>query len=401
MTTMKKIFQLFAALFVMVAVTGCYDNFETPQPKQPATDEDFAGMQRLTIQAVKDMFIAEHKTIDSTGSNTSWDDTKYTQIPEDAAYYIKGKVQSSDEEGNIYKSLYLVDETGAIEVKLSTGLYIDYPMGHFDPETGTIDTHYVYVKVSGLYIGNYRMMLSLGKGPTDSYNKANEHKFYANSNIEDPTEIAERVFLGEKTQLTVGEEILEIDASNYNSIYGKANEDKLGRMALIKGITCCYGDVDGNLFPSWMNTDVRPVESKYWYTWAVNENFFMEGVEDSPITEKDERLIHVNYYGSVLFSYIGLPTQTNKAGVFSVRTSGYSRFAKMPIVRDGAKGDILAIIGIYAKYWDQSYGAYQCSVNRYEDIMFPEDAYLSLEEVAELTPEDSRYTVNKTTDYDD
>ena len=48
------------------------------------------------------------------------------------------------------------------------------------------------------------MMLSLGEGPTDSYNKVGEHKFYANSNIEDPTEIRKRVFLGEETQLELG-----------------------------------------------------------------------------------------------------------------------------------------------------------------------------------------------------
>ena len=35
---------------------------------------------------------------------------------------IKGKVISSDAEGNVYKSLYLVDDSGAIEVKLTTGL---------------------------------------------------------------------------------------------------------------------------------------------------------------------------------------------------------------------------------------------------------------------------------------
>ena len=58
------------------------------------------------------------------------------------------------------------------------------------------------------------MMLSLGEGPTDSYNKVGEHKFYANSNIEDPTEIRKRVFLGGETQLELGKEILEITEAN-------------------------------------------------------------------------------------------------------------------------------------------------------------------------------------------
>ena len=201
---MKKIFQLCAVLAVMFAVTGCYNDFDAPKPAKVYTDEDFAGMKHISIADVKQMFLDEHKSLGGTGSNSSWGDTKYVQIgqsPDGLDYYIKGKVQSSDEEGNVYKSLYLVDDSGAIEVKLTTGLYFTYPMGRFDKATGTIPSNWVYVKVSGLYIGNYRMMLSLGEGPTDSYNKVGEHKFYANSNIEDPTEIRKRVFLGGETQL--------------------------------------------------------------------------------------------------------------------------------------------------------------------------------------------------------
>lgn len=432
---MKQIFRIFAAVAVMAAVAGCYNDFDTPQPVKPSTDKDFEEMLKLDIMQVKELFLKEHKTLNHTGDNTSWDDTKYTHIgwfsqtqydkdmaalangesiydqdmpgyvpgdwdkPADAVeYYILGKIQSSDEEGNIYKSLHLVDETAAIEVKLGTGLYIDFPMGHFNRETETIDTHYVYVKISGLYVGNYRMMLSIGKGPTDSYNKVGEHKFYANSNMENPAEIKERVFLGEATQLKLGEEILEVTASNYNEFFGQANRDKLGRMVLIRDITCRYGDVGGNLYPSWMCTDLRPVESKYWYKWGANENFF---------SSTSQRNIHCNFYGSVLFTYgAALPTQMMTAGVFTVRTSGYSRFARQPIVRDGETGDILAIMGIYAKDWGQSYGAYQCSVNRFEDIMFDKEAFLTEAEVKAqseggMTPDDSFVTALSNSDYEE
>lgn len=101
-------------------------------------------------------------------------------------------------------------------------------MGTYDKATGTIPTHWVYVKVTGLYVGNYRMMLSIGSAPTDSYNKVGEHKFYANSNIENPTEIAQRVFLGEETELKLGEEILEIDESNYGDYFGEAGQPVSG-----------------------------------------------------------------------------------------------------------------------------------------------------------------------------
>lgn len=432
---MKQIFRIFAAVAVMAAVAGCYNDFDTPQPVKPSTDKDFEEMLKLDIMQVKELFLKEHKSLSDTGENTSWDDTKYTHIgwfsqaqydkdmaalangesiydqdmpgyvpgdwdkPADAVeYYILGKVQSSDEEGNIYKSLHLVDETAAIEVKLGTGLYLDFPMGHYNRETGTIDTHYVYVKISGLYVGNYRMMLSIGKGPTDSYNKVGEHKFYANSNMENPAEIKERVFLGEATQLTLGKEILKVTKDNYKDFYGEANQDKLGRMVLIEGITCRYGNVGDNLYPSWMCTDLRPVESKYWYKWAANEDFF---------SSTSQRNIHCNFYGSVLFTYgASLPSETLSAGVFTVRTSGYSRFARQPIVRDGATGDILAIMGIYSKSWDYRFGAYQCSVNRFEDIMFDKEDFLTEAEVKAqseggMTPDDSFVTILSNSDYEE
>ena len=432
---MKQIFRIFAAVAVMAAVAGCYNDFDTPQPVKPSTDKDFEEMLKLDIMQVKELFLKEHKSLSDTGENTSWDDTKYTHIgwfsqaqydkdmaalangesiydqdmpgyvpgdwdkPADAVeYYILGKVQSSDEEGNIYKSLHLVDETAAIEVKLGTGLYLDFPMGHYNRETGTIDTHYVYVKISGLYVGNYRMMLSIGKGPTDSYNKVGEHKFYANSNMENPAEIKERVFLGEATQLALGKEILKVTKDNYKDFYGEANQDKLGRMVLIEGITCRYGNVGDNLYPSWMCTDLRPVESKYWYKWAANEDFF---------SSTSQRNIHCNFYGSVLFTYgASLPSETLSAGVFTVRTSGYSRFARQPIVRDGATGDILAIMGIYSKSWDYRFGAYQCSVNRFEDIMFDKEDFLTEAEVKAqseggITPDDSFVTILSNSDYEE
>lgn len=361
---MKNIYKVCLMLAVAVAAVGCYNDFDTPAPAKVYTDDDFAGMEYRTIAQVKQLFLDEFGTLEHTGDNGSWGDTKYLLIEEDI--YIKGKVQSSDEEGNVYKSLYICDATGAIEIKLGTGNYLKYPVGHFDRESGTMSSTWVYVKLKGLYIGNYRMMLSIGGAPSSSYNKVGEHKFYANSNIENPTTIAEHVKLGEPTELSVAEgDILVITAANKNDFFGQNNVDKLGRMVWIQGITCEYGEVDGNIYPSWMDTNVRPVVSKYWYTWGFNEKVYANAA---------------NLYGSVLFSYDGLPTQTGKAGIYVVRTSGYARFAGRPIVKNGATGDILGTMAIYAKYW-ADYATYQLSINRFEDLMFDEADFITEEEM--------------------
>lgn len=66
--------------------------------------------------------------------------------------YIKGVVVSSDESGNIYKNLFIQDATGGIGLSLNkTSLYTEYPVGQR-----------IYVKLKGLYIGEYARMIQLG-----------------------------------------------------------------------------------------------------------------------------------------------------------------------------------------------------------------------------------------------
>ena len=57
------------------------------------------------------------------------------------------------------------------------------------------------MRLDGLYLGNYRMMLSIGGAPSDGINTAGNHKFYANSNLDNPKVAALNVFRGEYTTL--------------------------------------------------------------------------------------------------------------------------------------------------------------------------------------------------------
>ena len=73
---------------------------------------------------------------------------------------IAGKVISDDHSGNIYRELYIQDETGVISVKIGlSSLYSDFKLGQT-----------VYVKCSGLTIGQYNGMPQLGiEDPTGEY----------------------------------------------------------------------------------------------------------------------------------------------------------------------------------------------------------------------------------------
>ena len=409
---LTKIFTLLAAALMAV---GCYEKYSgvevLPLFDDASFEEMFPEAEHITIAELKNAF----GTISNTGVNSGWNNTIYKLVGEDIFVgrdvYIKGKVTTDDTEGNVYKSLYIQDETTGIELKLNNNVGIKYKKGSW-----------VYVRLTGLYLGNYRMMLSLGGAPSESYNKAGEHKFYANSNLEIQSIIDKHVFAGEMSELKVGTyadwksnpesvDIITVTPDNYVEVF---NADKVnltaadgssfemvqrelmfGRLMRFEGLQCHYAGVknqDGvtnpalksgsfeNIYPSWLYTDPRPTVSKAWYHWAFKED----------ITGR-------SLYGSVLFTYNPEATVCSANGVYALRTSGYSRFARRNVCKDGEKATITAIYGIYAQKSTYAgnaddYATYQLTVSSFSDIEFEngQDALLTDEQVAELTTEDMK-----------
>ena len=384
------------ALLVGVLAAGCYNDFDTPGPRKLYTDDDMAqlGLQQVSIKTVKGWFTEAFGGISGTGTNNNgWENTKTLKFgdltPDEAQFislkgrpdasdkYIKGKVISSDRQGNIYKSLYIYDGTAAIELKLYNGLYLDYLL-----DLDNMKSQWVYVRLDGLYLGNYRMMLSIGGAPSDGINTAGTHKYYANSNLDNPRVAKLNVFAGEYVPLEASD-ILEVDASNYTSL----GEDQLGRLVRFKGIKVRYAgypNQDGvtnpplksgtssssseNPYPSWIVTDWGTPRFGAWYRWAYNR-------------------YNVRLYASVLISYNDAATSTAEAGIYGVRTSGYSQFAMKPIPKDGAVGDVLGIYGVYGTQWN--YAQYQISVSRIEDLAFKTEDLLTEAQIERMTPASS------------
>lgn len=398
--TMKAYKILLTALAAVLAVS-CYDDYGMPEPYVKYESEaDFAaetGLRKLTIKEVKDKFeeASMWGSLSGTGTNQDWARTKSVKFgylssteegsdhvkewPEAAGCYIAGKVLSDDKQGNIFKSLYIYDGTAAIEIKLTNGNYLKYKIGNW-----------VFIKLDGLYLGNYRMMLSIGEGPTASINAMAEDRFYANSNMEDPARIREHVFVGPEDELVDGVDIKVVTKDNYTQL----SKEDFGRLIRFEGLTCYYSGVENQngvvnnvlrngsyeqIYPSWIDTNTRnPVVSKPWYKWAFSEkNIFL--------------------YGSVCFTYLDLHNTsathyTSDAGIYVVRSSGYSRFAGKPVLRDGATGDITAIYAIYSQQstyrgGSSDYATYQLSLNTIDDMNFAESDYLTEAEAEALTPD--------------
>ena len=410
-----KITKIFTLLAAALLAVGCYEKFNDVEVLPLVDDASFEQMfpdaEHITIAELKSAF----GTISNTGVNSGWNNTIYKLIGEDIFVdrdvYIKGKVISSDTEGNIYKSLHIQDETSGIELKLNNSVGLKYKK-----------STWVYVRLEGLYLGNYRMMLSLGGAPSESYNKAGEHKFYANSNIELQSIIDKHVFAGEETELKVGTyadwkndpksvDIITVTPENYIEVFGTNSvslqtsdgksfnmiqrELMFGRLMRFEGLECHYAGVPNqngetspalksgsfdNIYPSWLYSDPRPTVSKGWYQWAFKEE----------ITGR-------SLYGSVLFTYNPSATVCSANGVYALRTSGYSRFARRNVCKDGEKATITAIYGIYAQKSSYAgnaddYASYQLSISSYSDLEFEngEAALLTDEQVAQLTTEDMK-----------
>jgi hypothetical protein len=303
-------------------------------------------------------------------------------------YYIKGKVISNDEQGNIYKSLHIFDGTAAIELKLTNGLFLDYPC---NLETG--ETMWVYVKVRGLYLGNFRMMLSLGDIPTSSYNSWGTYKYYANSNMVSQNKVRQHVFPGEKDYLEESEtdesaDIFVVDENSYKSIHGANTPKFLGRLIRFKNLKVRYAGVaypaengevvtpepllNGSfeqIYPSWRSTSgiqtSLPVVSGGTYVQVVNQPWYQLAYSRN----------NVALYGSLCLSYNDAAKYTSDYGVYMLRTSGYSRFSGKYVPKNGAVGDVLAIYQIYSKQssymgGENDYSTYQIAINRIEDFGF-------------------------------
>lgn len=417
---MNKILAMVVACFALV---GCYEDFDSVPDRQIFDDTSFEAQfpeaRYITIEECKEIFTSAHGSISGTGENSSWNDTKYVQVEDDL--YIKGKVVSDDEQGNVYKSLYIQDETSGIEIKLNNNVGVRFPYGTW-----------VYVRLKDLYIGNYRMMLNIGGAPSESYNKAGEHKFYANSNLEIQSIIDRHVFPGGPAEIKVGTfeqwqanpaevDVITVTKDNYKTVLAKENREMLfGRLMRFEGLKCHYAGVadqngvvtptmksgsNENIYPSWIYTDPRPIVNKPWYRWAFRETDYT--------ADGEEYATGRSLYGSVMFTYndalLALDdseaSQTEAAnyfcsddGNFIVRTSGYSRFANRNICKDGEEATITAIYCIYSKESTYTGGRndfalYQLTLNRYEDMVFTngEAALLSDEDVERMTDDDMRY----------
>lgn len=322
---MKRIYTIILAAAALLA--GCEEfqpvftgKYEDPDPQKIYTDADFGKF--MTIAEVKDMY----KT---NGS-------KPYKVEKNCV--IKGQVTTSDQVGNLYKSLYIQDETAGIEIKIGkNGLYNEYKLGQW-----------LYIDCSGLTVGDYNGMINIGyEDPTGQYETAYlEHAYIIDNHI----------FKGEYAEPVKPVVVKEAD------LHKKEN---LGRLVTIENLKydnhifiLAYVDPNGDRKDYNGNGIFIDEEGPDNYgvtTWACSESKWKEyllagnfnSVEAAGTTVGE--LLLTTGIGSMAYS-VSQYFKMGKTDV-QVRSSGYARFADTEIPKEVLDGTAtVTFTGILTEY---------------------------------------------------
>ena len=352
---------------LLALLTSCTSLIEEFQPVFISEYEAPEEVQPIAMEA--NITIADLCALYKTGSPWTID----------RDLIIAGKVTTTDKPGNFYKSLYIQDETGGIELKLGkNGLYNFYQEGQT-----------VYVRCFGLTLGMYgyksgnyggQGMVQLGYvDPSGNYETAYLESSYL---------IDSHIFAGERGPVVEPEVITKDDLpSAYDT---QATNHFVGKKVTLKGLryadqVFCLVYINSNKDKT-MSANRIFVADQTWgvTTWAMSENKFKEYL-DSGVWDA----IKIGNANDYNYGTVGEPNDpgfaTSKAEIrahaaaysvsqyftmgrteIQLRTSGYSKFGDYEIpqaVLDGtATVDITGILTLYQ-------GSIQVIVNNLDDIV--------------------------------
>ena len=306
---------------------------------------------------------------------------------------ISGIVSTTDRYGNFYKSFYIQDETGGMEIKLGkNGLYNDYLPGQR-----------IYVDCNGLELGMYGYKDNSGNGMVQIGFNNGEDDTYETSYIESSILIDTHVFKGE----IEGEvEPVVIDADDLPGANDtQATNQYIGKLVTIKNLYYTWYDTKYEelqeafaLLYLDSNQDKKASKNRIFIsgedtgitTWAMSEEKMDEhltsGIWDGVLigNANDQNYGSVGDYKDKINPVNGQPyygierapasvsqyfsTMPEGAGTcVQIRTSGYCRFADTEIRKEVLDGTMsINVTGILTLYQ----GKVQITVNNITDIEY-------------------------------
>lgn len=331
---LKPILGLAAAAFLFASCeefqpvfTGKYKNPDPYTPVEMEANTTIEQLKKMYVHSEGPKVISEH-------------------------IVIKGQVTSSDQSGNLYRSFYIQDETGGIEIKIGkTGLYNDYKLGQW-----------IYIDCEGLTLGGYRGMINLGWKSTDEK--------YESSYIDVQALIDQHIFrgpFGEPVKPTVitPDQMMNANKDIYNKYYGMLVTVQ-GLVYADASFTLAYVNPDGDRSDYTNNAIFLDEEGGTWgvTTWAMSDTKFMEYLNNGNFDAGEVMGTTVGAIrrGEVTDEQTGevisIKSQTCSVSQYfkfgertvQVRTSGYARFADTEIDQRILNGTPINLTGIFSIY---------------------------------------------------
>ena len=379
---MKKSLIITAALLAL-ASCGLKEEFQPvftgkypdPEPERYWSDEDFGRITSIA-DLVSGYTIGQPKVLTNT--------------------VIKGVVTTTDRPGNFYKSFYIQDETGGIEIKVGkNGLYNDYLLG----QTVYVDCEDLTLGMYGYKSGNYGGMGMAQLGFSDPSGS------YETSYMEIPLLIDAHVLRGNPSELHPVTPAVITSASQLPNpkTATQATSKLIGSMVTLKGLT--YGNEVFCLLYLDSNQDKKSYTNRVFLsssnssdptcgitTWAMSKekmteylysgiwdeckvgsgNTYAEDEEGNTLTVGSYRGEN-GLYDASINGFNGIErtaysvSQYFKLGStdIQIRTSGFCKFCDVEIDPDVLSGratiDVTGVLTLYQ-------GSFQLVVNNIDDI---------------------------------
>ena len=315
--------KLFASCLLLALLASC-------QEWDPVFTGDYGeASEREPVMAMVNTTIAQLKQLYVDNGNKAVEITTHV--------VIGGQVISSDRSGNIYRDLYIQDETGAICVKIGkSSLYSDYHLGQW-----------VYVDCIGLTVGSYRGMPQLGiEDETGEYDTAYIDAQYL---------LDTHVFRGRDAEAPAPRVLTAADVTKALADGGFKN-NAWGSYVTLKGLT--YGNQIFGILYAGDGNDNRIFlrDGNYGVTtWAMSKAKLLEHIAAGSFnglsTQGGRKL-----EGEVLDALIANASPVTMSQYFNfenvqlqVRTSGYSKFADSEVPTS-----VIDITGILTLYDDSA-----------------------------------------------
>ena len=353
--------KIFITLFAALAALGACQEWEPVFDSNPKADASFVPVTRADMEAMGDS-ISIAAMLDRYEIGTATPVTIYDDL------WISGLVSSSDKSGNIYKSIYIQDPTGGVEIKIGRySLYNEYEPGQR-----------VYVYMRGLTLGMYGFDASKGNGMVqvglyDPLYDTDKVRGYETSYMELQQIVDRHVFRGVPGPAV---EPVVLEASQLPGTAGTVSTCKyIGQLVTVKNLV--FNNKSFTLAYITYNESTKTssnrifLSDKTWgvTTWAMSKNKMSEYLESGAWDEakignsgdynygsigdhKNVSGMDGDTYGDIQRNAYSV-SQYFKAGnrVVQIRTSGYSDFADYEIpddvFKDGRAIDATGILSMY------------------------------------------------------